>query len=101
MDFGWLRGKSSFWVVAGICVTGVFLMSFIGAERVEGRADGAATAEEARAFTDAAEKKLLDLWTKSSRASWVHENFITEDTTKISADADLAVKSAVAQLAFE
>src|ERR1700735_4947078 len=29
------------------------------------------TAEEARAFTDAAEARLLDLWIKSQRASWV------------------------------
>ena len=43
--------------------------------------------------------RLLDLWIKSGRASWVAENFITDDTEAISADADAAVKAATADLA--
>jgi peptidyl-dipeptidase A len=58
-----------------------------------------ATAEEARKFTDAAEKRLLDLWVKDARANWVHETFITDDTEQMSADADEAVASAVSELA--
>jgi len=59
------------------------------------------TAEKAHAFTDAAEARLLDLWIKSQRASWVQENFITDDTEQMAAEADQAVKSATVQLAGE
>jgi peptidyl-dipeptidase A len=57
------------------------------------------TVEEARKFTDAAEKRLMDLAIKDQRANWVHENFITDDTEQMSADADQAVATAVAELA--
>ncbi len=77
-------------------------MGLIGTEPAAGTAANTpATVEEARAFTDSAEKKLLDLWIKSSRASWVQQTFITDDTQRIAADADLAVKSATAELAAE
>jgi peptidyl-dipeptidase A len=59
------------------------------------------TAEEARKFTDAAEARLLDLATKDQRANWVHENFITDDTSQMAADADQAVATAVAELALQ
>jgi peptidyl-dipeptidase A len=59
------------------------------------------TVEEARVFIDAAETRLLDLWIKSQRASWVQENFITDDTEQMAADADEAVKAATVQLAGE
>ncbi len=59
------------------------------------------TVEEARHFTDAAEKRLLDLSIKDQRANWVHENFITDDTEQMSADADQAVATAVAELALQ
>lgn len=49
------------------------------------------TPEEAKAFIDKAEQTLLDLWIKRERASWVYENFITDDTEKIQADAARAV----------
>jgi peptidyl-dipeptidase A len=58
------------------------------------------TAEEARQFTDAAEKRLLDLWIKDSRANWVHETFITDDTAQNAAEADEVLASAVAELAL-
>src|ERR1700737_605289 len=52
----------------------------------EGNA-GAPTGEQANAFLDDAEKRLLDLGVKQSRASWVQENFITFDTEAMAADA--------------
>jgi peptidyl-dipeptidase A len=57
------------------------------------------TLAEAKRFIEQAETRLLDLWIKSGRASWVAENFITDDTESISADADQAVKAATAELA--
>jgi peptidyl-dipeptidase A len=59
------------------------------------------TVEEARQFTDRAEKRLLDLWVKSGRAQWVQETFITDDTEQMAAEADEAVKSATAELAAQ
>jgi peptidyl-dipeptidase A len=61
----------------------------------------APTVAEAERFIAQAETRLLDLWIKGGRASWVAENFITDDTESISADADQAVKAATAQLAKE
>ena len=64
-------------------------------------ASTAPTVAEAERFIARAEAQLLDLWIKSGRASWVAENFITDDTEAISADADQAVKAATAHLADE
>jgi peptidyl-dipeptidase A len=66
------------------------------------KAAGAApTVAEAERFISQAETRLLDLWIKSGRASWVSENFITDDTESIAADAEQAVKAATSQLATE
>ena len=62
-------------------------------------AASAPTVAEAERFIAQAETRLLDLWIKSSRATWVAENFITDDTESISADADAAVKAATTDLA--
>ncbi len=61
----------------------------------------AATVAEASAFVGRAEKRLLDLWIKQSHADWVAQNFITDDTEMISAEADQNVKAATAELAAE
>jgi peptidyl-dipeptidase A len=62
-------------------------------------ADPAPTVAEAERFISQAETRLLDLWIKGGRASWVAENFITDDTEAISADAEAAEKAATADLA--
>ena len=96
MFSGFLR----FGALLGICVAGVFLMAWTGTEPAAGTGSNAApTVDEARAFTDAAESKLLDLWIKSGRAAWVQQTYITDDTQHMSADADLSVKSETAKLA--
>src|SRR5580658_212559 len=61
----------------------------------------APTVAEARTFTENAEKRLLPLWIKSSRAQWVQETYITDDTEKISEDADQEVKAVTAELAAQ
>src|SRR5271169_5356153 len=61
----------------------------------------APTVAEAEKFIARAETRLLELWIKNNRASWVSENFITDDTESIAADADQAVKAATAELAME
>jgi peptidyl-dipeptidase A len=62
------------------------------------RAD-APTVAEARTFTETAQNRLLPLWIKASRAQWVQETYITDDTEKIAADADQEVKAVTAELA--
>jgi len=57
------------------------------------------TVAEARTFTDAAEQRLLALSINDQRANWIHENFLTDDTEQMSADADETLASAVADLA--
>ena len=59
------------------------------------------TVAEAQAFVAAAEKRLLDLANKSSRASWVQSNFITDDTEQIAADANKDLLAATTDLATE
>jgi peptidyl-dipeptidase A len=59
----------------------------------------APTAEEARAFLADAEAKFLDLTVRSSRASWVQENFITDDTEQIAADANQELNTFSAEVA--
>ena len=45
------------------------------------------TAAEAQEFMNQAEAQLADLSVKVNRASWVQENFITDDTQSMAADA--------------
>ena len=46
------------------------------------------TAAEAQKFIEDAEQRLFDLGVKASRAGWVQENFITDDTETMSAQAN-------------
>jgi peptidyl-dipeptidase A len=47
----------------------------------------APTVDDARAFLERAEQQLLELWIRAGRAAWVQNNFITDDTNRIAADA--------------
>ena len=58
----------------------------------------APTVEEARAFIEAAEKRLLDLGTAAQRANWVQENFITDDTEIIAAEANKELDATTTEL---
>ncbi|MGB2868476.1 MAG: M2 family metallopeptidase [Bacteroidota bacterium] len=57
------------------------------------------TVQEAAAFVDSAEHRLMELWVKSSRASWVQSTFITDDTEALSADAQKDLTAATVELA--
>ncbi|SPF37393.1 Peptidyl-dipeptidase A [Candidatus Sulfotelmatobacter kueseliae] len=46
------------------------------------------TVAEAQAFMNQAEAQLKDMSVKANRAQWVQENFITDDTQALSADAN-------------
>src|ERR1043166_9487514 len=62
---------------------------------------GAATVAEAQAFMKKAEDQLLDLGVRAGRAGWVQENFITDDTETMSAQANEKLTAVVTQLALE
>src|SRR5262245_8641623 len=52
--------------------------------------DKPATLEEARAFLEKIDKDLRRLWTARDRAGWVSQNFITDDTEVLAAQAEEA-----------
>ncbi len=58
----------------------------------------APTAAEAQEFMNQAEAHLADLSVKVQRASWVQENFITDDTQAMAADAIDGVTAVTTQL---
>jgi peptidyl-dipeptidase A len=103
-----MRRKSCRRMAAG---AGVLLVLVLGGQAMKplkteasgatGAHAGAPTVAEARTFTENAEKGLLPLWIKSSRAQWVQETYITDDTEKISADADQEVKAVTVELAAQ
>jgi peptidyl-dipeptidase A len=59
----------------------------------------APTVAEATAFLKEAEAQYLELTTKSQRASWVQENFITDDTVQIAADANQELSAWAVEMA--
>ena len=64
-------------------------------------AKGAATVAEAQAFMKKAEDQLADLGVRASRAGWVQENFITDDTEALSAQANERLTAVTTQLALD
>ena len=65
----------------------VFLFLAMNILSTNVQAPTAPTAAEAQEFMNRAEAQLADLSVKVNRASWVQENFITDDTQAIAADA--------------
>src|SRR5262249_12438362 len=63
-------------------------------------AKGQATVAEAEAFMKKAEDQLQDLGVRVNRATWVQENFITDDTEALAAQALEKNIAAVTELAL-
>ena len=61
----------------------------------------APTVAEAQRFIARAEKELADLSVKVNRADWVANNFITDDTEELTAEAQEAYAVATQKLALE
>jgi peptidyl-dipeptidase A len=57
------------------------------------------TVAEAEQFMKQAEERFNDYGIKAARAAWVQENFITEDTEALSADANDQVTAVITELA--
>ena len=64
-------------------------------------AKGAPTLAEAEAFMKKAEVQIDDLTVRASRAQWVQENFITDDTETMAAQAQERLTALITQLALD
>jgi len=94
------EGEIRVLILAGICALSCVVGS--AQEVTSGKTEAkktAPTVEEARAFLETAEAKFFDLTVKAARASWVQENFITEDTEEIAAEANEELNTLSAELA--
>ena len=108
--------RMKWWLVVVIAITSCAAGAVVGQASAEGqdaaaptpknhlrranRSGGPApTVDEARIFLADAETRLFDLGVKASRAAWVQENFITEDTEQIAADAGEQANTLSADLA--
>ena len=66
-----------------------------------GKTGGGGSAEEAKAFMDAAEAELLKITVADNRAGWVHETYINDDTDNLAAAADDKLIGRVTELVKE
>jgi peptidyl-dipeptidase A len=86
---------------ARIALLAAAMTTFAHSPSASAAGAAAPTVEEARKFTDAAEKRILEVRVKASRANWVYETYITDDTEALSADADREYASTIADLAAQ
>jgi peptidyl-dipeptidase A len=89
------------WASVGLSVLCCAVSLALWPQRSCGQAKPAPSSEEAHKFIENAEQQLFDLGLKASRASWVEENFITDDTEQIAADANEVLNTASAKFAKE
>ncbi|HEX4486318.1 MAG TPA: M2 family metallopeptidase [Terriglobales bacterium] len=75
-----------------------FLVVLLFACALQAQTNPAPTVQDAEAFMNQAEARLAELSVKVNHATWVQENFITEDTEAISADAQEQVTAATTEL---
>jgi peptidyl-dipeptidase A len=93
------RSRHLFFVSFLILTIGLAFLSSCSNAPDLARSSGEGTAAEAEKFIADAEKKLLDLNLKYSRADWVKSTFITDDTEALSAEANKDVIAATTELA--
>ncbi len=91
----------SAWMRMAVGLLCFAMVGAMGAQVANGQAKPVPTPEEAKKFIEEAEQRLFDLGVKASRASWVQENFITDDTEQIAADASEILNTASAKYAKE
>jgi peptidyl-dipeptidase A len=86
-------------VLSFAAIAGAILCAVIVHERAHAQAGS--DVERARAFVERAERQLLELNIRGSRAGWVQSTFITEDTQQIAAEANEALTAATTTIARE
>ena len=77
---------------------GVLIAFLFSSFWIQAQTGSKPTVAEAEQFMKQAEAKLSDLTIKTARAGWVQENFITEDTQAIAADAEDEITAATTEL---
>jgi peptidyl-dipeptidase A len=70
-------------------------------EKPAAKKAAAPTITEAETFVTEVEQKLFELGNKAQRAAWVQENFITDDTEQINAEAGEAANTYSTEMAKE
>ena len=88
-------------VLAVLAAFGLAIATALVAAPLAGPPAPAPSVEAARAWVEAAEKRLLELGINQQRASWVQSNFITQDTEILAAEAARELLAATAELAGE
>ncbi|PYU46531.1 MAG: peptidyl-dipeptidase, partial [Acidobacteria bacterium] len=95
------RGMKRLRMVAG-ALAGLILAGFAAAQnpaaaKTSGK-KSSPTVAAAQEFLDEAESRYFDLTNKAQRASWVEENFITDDTEEIAAQANQELSAFSAEM---
>ncbi len=89
-------------LLALVCLLALGASTVVVADHHETKpADQQVTAEQAEAFINDAESRLLEAWKEGARASWIQANFITYDTQTLAAEASEKVIGLTVQLAQE
>jgi peptidyl-dipeptidase A len=104
MKMNWnTRGAWLVFAFAGLCFAtpgaAAQEMAMKSAAPKSAEMKAAPTVAEAEAFLAEAEQRVFDLANKAQRAAWVQENFITDDTEQIAADANQELTAATVELA--
>src|SRR5213082_4926 len=82
----------------------IFLAAFfllVSAVVLEAQTPKSPTVAEAEAFMNKAEARLAELTVKVSKANWVHDNFITDDTEALAAGANDELTAVTTELVEE
>jgi peptidyl-dipeptidase A len=74
------------------------LFLLVSAVVLEAQTSGSPTVAEAEAFMNKAEARLAELTVKVSKANWVHDNFITDDTEALAAAANDELTAVTSEL---
>jgi peptidyl-dipeptidase A len=82
-----------------LCVGLLIMSSCTDNPNMTSNSTGAGTKEEADKFMADAEKRLLDLSIKGSRADWVRSTYVTDDTEALAAEANENLIAATTELA--
>jgi len=92
-----MRGKAIAWCVLGL-LSAPCAVEAQNHRPAFSTVTGAPTAAGARKFLEEAESRYFELANKAQRAQWVQENFITDDTEEIAAEANQELNSFSAEM---
>ena len=80
---------------------GITVFTFLCSAAVLAQSSARATVADAQVFMKKAESRMAALAVKVNRANWVHDNFITDDTQALAADANDELTAVTTELVEE